>query len=110
MVSQSGRAPAERRDGVGDSPSNITPRGITRQQAADYCCGGSVSTFDDWQRRGIVPGPIPNTKRWDIKAIDAALDRASGLISVAEDQSDYAKWKSGARPTQRHQQGSAPAR
>jgi hypothetical protein len=66
----------------GSGGASPTPRGITRQQAADYCCGGNLSTFDVWVRRGIVPGPIPGTKRWDRKAIDAALDKVSELIPI----------------------------
>ncbi len=57
----------------------MTARGMSKSEAAAYCCGGVLSTFDDWVRRGILPGPIPKTHRWDRRAIDAALDRASGL-------------------------------
>ena len=41
-----------------------------------------VRHFHGWIRRGILPGPIPGTHKWDRKAIDRALDRASGLISM----------------------------
>lgn len=54
------------------------PRLMTRRQAAAYCRIGA-SAFDDWMTRGILPGPIPGTHRWDKRAIDAALDRASGI-------------------------------
>jgi hypothetical protein len=30
-------------------------------------------------RKGIMPGPIPGTRLWDRKALDAAMDRLSGL-------------------------------
>lgn len=56
----------------------IEPRRLTLRQAADYCAL-MPSGFAAWQRQGIVPGPIPGTKRWDRKALDAALDKASGL-------------------------------
>lgn len=56
----------------------IEPRCLTREQAAEYC-GVSPSGFSAWQRQGLVPGPIPGTNRWDRKALDAALDKASGL-------------------------------
>jgi hypothetical protein len=55
------------------------PRGMSREEAADYCGCDSMAAFSDWVRRGIIPGPLPGTHRWDRKAIDAALDRASGL-------------------------------
>lgn len=56
-------------------PLGLLPRGLTREQAAEYCGCDSLAAFDDWQRRGIVPRPIPGTQRWDRKAIDRALDR-----------------------------------
>lgn len=54
-------------------------RGMTRQEAADYCGCETIAAFDAWVRKGIVPGPIPGTHRWDRRALDAALDRASGI-------------------------------
>lgn len=62
-------------------PIGITPRGFTREQAAEYCGCESLTAFDKWVAKGIVPGPIPGTHRWDRKAIDHALDRRSGLLS-----------------------------
>ena len=45
------------------------PRLLTKSEAAAYCrC--SLSAFDDWIRRGIMPSSIPGTHRWDRKAID----------------------------------------
>jgi hypothetical protein len=67
-------------------------RGLTRKDAAAYCGCSSLTTFSDWVRRGIVPGPISGTHIWDRKAIDAALDRASGLAPTQE-SSEYASWK-----------------
>jgi hypothetical protein len=52
---------------------------MTREEAAAYCGCETTAAFSDWIRRQIVPGPIPGTNRWDRKAIDLALDRASGL-------------------------------
>ncbi|MBX9934421.1 MAG: hypothetical protein K2Y56_23390 [Methylobacterium sp.] len=64
-------------------PIGLVPRGLTREQAAEYCGCETVDAFDNWRRRGIVPGPIPGTQRWDRKAIDRALDRRSGLFNDA---------------------------
>lgn len=61
-------------------PIGITPRMLSREQAAEYCGCDSLSTFDAWQRRGIVPSAMPETSKWDRKAIDRALDRQSGLV------------------------------
>jgi hypothetical protein len=60
-------------------PPNLPPRGLTREQAAEYVGCETVSAFSDWVRRGLVPGPMKGTQRWDRKALDAALDRLSGL-------------------------------
>jgi predicted DNA-binding transcriptional regulator AlpA len=56
----------------------ILPRLVTRDQAASYC-GLSPQGFSEWIRAGRLPCPIEGTSRWDLKAIDAALDAASGL-------------------------------
>jgi hypothetical protein len=72
--------------------AGIAPRGLTRDDAAAYC-GLSPEGFDEWVKRGIVPGPIPGTQRWDRKAIDVALDRASGLESPQEKEDAFERWR-----------------
>ena len=62
-------------------------RVLTRPQAADFL-GLSLSTFDNWVRQGILPGPIPGTRRWDHAAIQRALDRASGLAFAGQEYRD----------------------
>ncbi|MEQ9247356.1 MAG: hypothetical protein RLO21_15335 [Nitratireductor sp.] len=72
---------------------NNTPRLLSRQEAAAYC-GVSLSTFHGWVKAGNLPAPLFGSKKWDKKAIDAALDRASGLErSVTETETPYQKWK-----------------
>lgn len=56
----------------------IEPRLLSREDAASYC-GLSPDGFDDWRRRGLIPGPINGTRRWDRKALDLAIDKASGI-------------------------------
>lgn len=68
----------------------LQPRGLTREVAAAYC-GLSPEGLDDWVKRGLVPGPIPGTQRWDRRAIDVALDRASGIAPTPETAFD--EWK-----------------
>jgi hypothetical protein len=58
-------------------------RGLSRKEAAAYAGCESLSAFNSWIRRGILPGPIPGTHRWDRKAIDWALDKASGLEQIS---------------------------
>ncbi len=69
----------------------ITPRLLTREQAAAYC-GLSVHGFSEWVKTGRLPGPIRGTIRWDRKAIDAALDQASGLQPTLQ-PSPLEEWK-----------------
>lgn len=83
--------------------AHIEPRLFTRPHAAAYCqC--SLATFDSWVRRGLLPLPLPGTRRWDRRAIDAALDRASDLQSAAPDHADgspLTEWRArrNARPS-----------
>lgn len=80
----------------------LIKRGLTKHEAADYCGCNSLAAFDRWRQRGIVPGPIPGTTKWDRKALDAALDRASGLMTEsAAEMTPYQRWKAeNARKTQ----------
>jgi hypothetical protein len=70
-----------------------TPRCLTVEAAAIYAGCRTVSAFRDWVRRGIMPGPLPGTHRYDRKAIDAALDRLSGLAPTIAEVSEYEAWK-----------------
>jgi hypothetical protein len=56
-------------------------------------CMVSVQTFDRWVREGILPGPIPGTRRWSRLGIERALvgETARGEILV----SPFEKWKRG---------------
>ena len=80
----------------------IAPRLLTREQAAAYC-GVGLTTFTAWVRRGIIPGPIPRTHRWDKKVIDAALDALSCIDDKLEHNTlDQWKAKHRARHTERN--------
>jgi hypothetical protein len=39
----------------------------------------SSATYDAWHAKGIVPGPVTGTNRYDVKAHDMALDRRAGI-------------------------------
>jgi hypothetical protein len=91
----------------------IEPRGMSREQAAAYAGCETLSAFNGWVRRGIMPGPIPGTRKWDRKAIDVALDRMSSLDStIRRQRSPYDEWKASqnADAAQRHQQLNQEAR
>ena len=64
-------------------------RGLTIAEAAAYA-GLSESGFREWVRKGLVPGPWPGTRRYDRHALDAALDRISGVTNT---KSAYDEWK-----------------
>jgi len=73
-------------------PARLAPRGMTRAEAAAYC-GLSPTSFDGWIAAGRMPKPIPGTKRWDARAIDAAWDRLSGLTTEGQPaDDDFAAW------------------
>lgn len=58
------------------------PRLIGRKEASAYL-GIAESTFSMWVASGKIPEPIPGTRKWDKKAIDARLDEISGLAPIA---------------------------
>lgn len=71
-------------------------RCLTLEDAAAYC-GLNKSGFRDWVKRGLLPGPIKGTKRYDKCAIDQALDRLSEIDHPIAPQSEasgaYDQWK-----------------
>ncbi len=69
----------------------LMPRLVTRSEAARYC-RLSKGGFSGWVRDGRLPGPIAGTARWDLRAIDAAIDSLSE-ICVTERASPLDQWK-----------------
>lgn len=63
------------------SPLPFDPR--FRLQSKDGICaylgGISAATYDQWQAKGIVPGPVPGTTRYDIRQHDYVLDKVAGM-------------------------------
>jgi len=52
---------------------------VTKQGICAYLGDIKPSTYDNWQAKGIVPGPVPGTNRYDIPSHDRTLDRICGL-------------------------------
>jgi predicted DNA-binding transcriptional regulator AlpA len=62
-------------------PDGISPRLLSREQAAGYVAQ-SVETFNHLVKRKELPGPIEFSRghaRWDRKRLDDWLDDRSGL-------------------------------
>lgn len=72
------------------------PRLLTGPAAAAYL-SISHATFSKWVAAGTVPAPVPNTRRWDRKALDLALDKVAGIVAPyyaePEDECPLEKWK-----------------
>jgi hypothetical protein len=51
-------------------------------QAAE-AIGLPLATFEELVRCGRLPKPLPEIDKYDMKAIDAALDRMSGLETAS---------------------------
>jgi hypothetical protein len=71
---------------MSDRAASFLP--IARLQTKDGICAylGDIShaTYDAWQAKGKMPGPVPGTTRYDIRAHDLALDRLGGLAAAAQ--------------------------
>lgn len=65
---------------------------LTRYDAA-MLCEISVHTFDEWVSKGILPQPIPGTRRWSRAAIEQAL--MGGLLPPRTEtrRSAFEEWK-----------------
>jgi hypothetical protein len=73
-----------------------SPRLVEKKEAAAYC-SIDEGTFDNWVRSGKMPAAWNGTKRWDMRAIDEALDKGSGLRAespAGDEQSgtDFDDW------------------
>jgi hypothetical protein len=53
---------------------------VDEKEAAENV-GIPVATFRAWVAAGRLPQPLPDCGKFDLKAIDVALDRVSGLGS-----------------------------
>lgn len=69
-------------------PLNLPPRGLTKAQAAAYVGFASTRAFDAQIARGVFPRSMPGTRVWDRNALDAAMDRLSGLSRPPADNAD----------------------
>jgi hypothetical protein len=73
-VAQAARLPR-----IGALPLGVVPRGLRREQAAQYL-GVSPTKFDQMVADGRAPKPkhIDGCRVWDVRALDLAFDRLDG--------------------------------
>ena len=57
----------------------IPPRLISKREALRYLGYADMKSVEKLIASGVIPGPVPGTSRFDRRALDAALDRVSGL-------------------------------
>jgi hypothetical protein len=84
------RTPAYVRRETGAAELQISARLLTREQAAHYC-SLSPSALSRWISLGLIPKALPGTSRWDLKALDTALDLLSGITHAETSALD--DWK-----------------
>lgn len=71
------------------------PRLISSATAAAYL-GVTPATFFRWVAAGLIPKPLPGTRRWDRRALDLTIDRLSGIAAHGPPDADemtLADWK-----------------
>ena len=72
------------------------PLVVTRAEAAQIC-GISVQTFDAWVLKGILPKPLPGTRRWSRDQIERAISAGGAMLSAPsptrDELSPYEHWK-----------------
>jgi hypothetical protein len=56
----------------------MTARLVSEKEAAE-AIGLDLATFRAWVASAKLPKPLADCGKYDLKAIDAALDRVSGL-------------------------------
>ena len=74
------------------SSYNPLARLQTKEGICEYLGGISATTYDTWQARGLVPGPVPGTTRYDQRQHDQVLDKATGL-AVTRKMSPLEQWE-----------------
>ena len=75
------------------SAFNPLARLQTKEAICEYLGGISATTYDAWQSRGLVPGPVPGTTRYDVRQHDRVLDTAGGLGGSGPKLSPLEQWE-----------------
>jgi hypothetical protein len=70
-----------------------SPRLLTKEDICGYLGGISPPTYDKWLSRGLVPGPVPGTNRYDLRQHDHVLDVKLGLSKATQSLSPLEQWE-----------------
>ena len=73
-------------------PPGLCPRGLTLDQAAAFA-GLSKSGYNRRRRMGDYPGPTLPGKRYDLRLLEAAMDRLSNIQKEGEVSSPLENWR-----------------
>jgi hypothetical protein len=66
---------------------------VTKEAICEYLGGISGATYDKWAARGLVPGPVPGTNRYDVPQHDLILDTKLGLQRSQMPKSALEAWE-----------------
>jgi len=75
-----------------------TGAGLGTRKAAASLCGISARTYSLWVKKGIMPGPIKGTRRYDLDAVIVRIEEwrtkdTIKAITLAEPaETDFQRW------------------
>lgn len=77
----------------GDRRFDSRARLQTKDGICEYLGHISHATYDSWQAKGIVPGSVPGTNRYDLRQHDHVLDAKLGLGGKGRRLSPLEEWE-----------------
>ena len=82
----------KRKRAQGTLPQNLPPRGLSRDEAAEYL-GLGATLFDELVKQGTMPEPVKAGGRvvWDRFALDRAFEALPTRTSDAEESNRVTK-------------------
>lgn len=80
---------------MGSASGDFDPHARLQTKAGICVYLGHISgaTYDAWCAKGVVPGPVRGTNRYDIRAHDLLLDRHAGLMKSGATLSPLEHWE-----------------
>ncbi len=80
---------------MGRATDDFDPHARLQTKAGICIYLGRISgvTYDAWCAKGLVPGPVRGTNRYDIRAHDMLLDQDSGVMKARRTLSPLEQWE-----------------